>query len=94
MIIDCPIMHGSTTAVYGPGSSTMAFTWDADASATSYRVEFGSSSGASDRGTSTVTAPTTTLQILLLTGTYYMRVRTMVGASPGAASPDQVVIVT
>lgn len=81
---------------YGPGSTTMALTWDADSdpTVTEYRIEMGSATTLADRYSVLTGDLDTAYQLSMLVGTYYYRVRSMIGATPGLASSEVVLVVT
>ena len=63
--------------------------WTADGAATSYRVEIGTSSGATDYLLLDVGNVTSYTVSQMPPGTYYWVVRTMIGGSPGSATAER-----
>lgn len=81
---------------YGPCLQLIAFSWTADPNpaVTDYHIELGSASGLADRYNIDVGSTNTVFQGNILGGTYFYRVRSYIGSTPGSASTETKLVVT
>lgn len=94
MIIDLPLIHNFAEATPSsgfptadPGWMVVPFFWDAVGGAESYQLEIGTSSGGTEYGTGNV-GLVLTYSLGLPPGTYYSRVRAVIGGVAGTASTE------
>lgn len=74
-------------------SGQVTLSWDAVASATDYFVEIGSEFGQSDVANIDTGSTSTTYTTTLASGTYYARIRAVVGGVEGLPSDELTIVV-
>lgn len=77
------------TAGSAAGWMTITFTWGAVSGAESYQLEIGTTSGGTQYAVTNV-GNVLSYQVALPPGTYYSRVRAVIGGVPGTASTEQI----